>query len=59
MSPLTAIQDPIVPKVGFWGDVKAVLQPKNWAALRNTADEFLKGNGLDVSYSTTTVQTVC
>lgn len=43
------IGDPIVPKVGFWGDVKAVLQPKNWPALRNTADEFLKGNGLDLA----------
>ncbi|KAF7536267.1 hypothetical protein G7054_g4653 [Neopestalotiopsis clavispora] len=41
------IGDPIVPKIGSWGDMKAAFQPKNWPALKSVADGFLKGSGLD------------
>lgn len=42
------MQNPIVPKVGTWEDVKAVFQPKNWPVLGKTAGDLIKGNGLDV-----------
>ncbi|KAH8652136.1 putative prostaglandin G/H synthase 2/cyclooxygenase 2, pgh2/cox2 [Xylariales sp. PMI_506] len=42
------IGNPIVPKVGLWGDVKAALQPNNWPALKKVVGGFIKGNGLDL-----------
>ncbi|KAK2616823.1 hypothetical protein QQS21_000200 [Conoideocrella luteorostrata] len=41
------IGNPIVPKVGLWEDLKAVLQPSNWPTLKRTADGLIKGTGLD------------
>ncbi|KAM0812769.1 putative Prostaglandin G/H synthase 2/cyclooxygenase 2, pgh2/cox2 [Seiridium cardinale] len=47
------IGDPTVPKVGLWGDLKAVFQPSNWPILAKVADGLIKGDGLDLQSAAT------
>ncbi|KAK6081877.1 Psi-producing oxygenase C (Linoleate diol synthase) [Seiridium cupressi] len=47
------IGDAIVPKVGLWGDLKAVFQSSNWPALTKVADGLINGGGLDLQSAAT------
>ncbi|KAJ3546103.1 hypothetical protein NM208_g2174 [Fusarium decemcellulare] len=37
------IGNPTVRPVGLWGDIKDVLQPSNWPALKRTVDGYIRG----------------
>ncbi|KXJ89872.1 putative prostaglandin G/H synthase 2/cyclooxygenase 2, pgh2/cox2 [Microdochium bolleyi] len=42
------IGDPLVQKVGTWGDIKAVIQPSNWPALGKAISGVVSGKPVDL-----------